>query len=295
MTVESLVPQSNLAKSIAARAEGRGNSIREMQEGRADLYRVNPYLIKIVAGFNVRDFASDRMVQHVDELSQSISAVGLKRALKVRMKNGALELVDGECRLRAVMRAIEFYGAEIRTIKIELADRFMTDAEATLAIAIENDSYELSPLEKGMVYKRLEIFGWAITDIAKSVGLSAVRVTQLIELTSVPDAVKDMIRDGNIAPTLAWTIAKDEGFNEGAIMERVSEAQNTAAAKGKTRVTAKNVAGTRSSLREEVAAIIAAADIDEDDSDDQQIVCMAISREAANRLEKLLKITISEA
>jgi ParB/RepB/Spo0J family partition protein len=286
-------PKTDLAKSIAARAEGRTGGIKEMQEGRADLYKVNPYLIKVEDGFNVRDFESERMAIHVDELAQSIAAVGLKRALKVRMKAGTLVLVDGECRLRAIFRAIEVYGAEIRTIKVEMTDRAFSDADATLSIAVENDALELTPLEKGTVFKRLENYGWAIADIAKSVGLSSVRVTQLIELTSVPEAVKVLIRQGNIAPTLALTIAKDENFDETAIMARVGEAQTTAASKGKTRVTAKNVAGTRTSLREEVAKIIQSATICEDEEDGEETVMIALSSENAALLGKLLKIIVA--
>ncbi len=288
------IPSTDLSRAIAARTEGRSGGIKTLAEGRSDIHKVNPFLINVEEGFNVRDFDSDRMKEHVDALAQSIVKVGLKRALKVRMKNGKLTLVDGECRLRAVYRAIEVYSAEIRTIKVELADKGMSDADATLGIAVENGSLELTALEKGAVFKRLENYGWSISDIAESVGLTAVRVTQLIELTSVPEAVKVMIREGDIAATLAWDIAKKADFDETVIMARVGEAKVKAGEAGKTRVTARNVTGSRSSLAEKIAAIIAAADIDEDTTEDQHVVCISMSRAEADSLAKLLKIEIAE-
>lgn len=281
-----------LGQSIAARAEGRSGGIKNLSEGRADLYQVNPTLINIEEGFNVRDFESPRMLARIDELAQSIAKVGLKRALKVRMKNGKLVLVDGECRLRAIIRAIEEYGAEIRTVKVELVDRAFSDAEAVLSIAVENDAYELTPLEKGTVYKRLEAFGWSLADIAQSVGLTTVRVTQLIELTAVPEAVKQMIRDGAIAPTLAGRIAKDNDFDEARTIEAVTSAQKVAAQAGRSKITPRSVVSSRPSLKSSLTDIFSAASACEDEDEGETVVILTLSREKADALEALLKIKL---
>lgn len=292
--VASLRLTSALGQSIAARAEGRTGGIKKLAEGRADLYQINPTLIGIEDGFNVRDFESPRMQERIDQLARSIAKVGLKRALKVRMKNNRLMLVDGECRLRGVFRAIDVYGAEIRAVKVELVDRSFSDAEAVLSIAVENDAFELTPLEKGAVYKRLEAHGWSITDIANSVGLTTVRVIQLIELTAVPESLKLMIREGTIAPTLAGQIAKENDFDEERIIEAVKSAQKVAAETGRKRITPRSVAGTRTSLKASVAHILETATVceEKDEDDEEEVVILTLSRDKVAELEKLLKIKL---
>ena len=102
--IEATTP---LGKQIAARAEGRTGGIREIAEGRSDVHRVNPFLIKIEPGFNAREIDAPSTQEHIDELAQSIAKIGVQRPLKVRNKGGEMLLKDGECRLRATIRAIE--------------------------------------------------------------------------------------------------------------------------------------------------------------------------------------------
>lgn len=290
-----------LSQSIAARAEGKSGGIKNLMEGRTDLYQVNPVHINIENGFNVRDFESERMKERIDELAQSIATVGLKRALKVRMKNNKLILVDGECRLRAVRRAIDVYGAHILKVKVEMVERGFSDADAVLSIAVENDALALTVLEKGAVFKRLEAFGWSINDIAKSVGLTPTRIAQMIELTAVPEPVKEMIRAGTIAPSLAGQIAKKHDFDTDRTVAAVEAAQKVATEEGKSKITPRSVARSTGTAKEskksaaptglidDLTTIFKAAHICEDaEEDGREIVVITFSRDEAEKIEMLL-------
>lgn len=284
---------SPLAKSIAAMA-GEGSTIKEISKGRTDLYKMNPFNIVVEEGFNPRTFGSEAKKESIDSLAKSIAAVGVKRPLKVRMENSIPYLVDGERRLRAVMRAIDVYGAEIRTVKVELAERGMTKAEATLETILQNDGEPLTALEKATAFKRLRNFGWSDKEIADSVGMTAARIGQLIELTLLPTEVHVMVENDEISPTLAWEIARTFDFEEGATLEAINAAKVTAEANGKKKVTPKSVSGTRTSFKDTVLSAfkdVKAEAINEEDEDD---VVLVMTRAQFDVIAPLLKIELAE-
>jgi ParB/RepB/Spo0J family partition protein len=279
-----------LAQSIAQRAKkGGSKSIKELMQGRSDNYKLNPFDIVIEPGFNARDVNSPKVQEHIDGLAKSISAIGLQRALKVRMKSGTAFLVDGECRLRAVIRAIEVYGAEIRTVEVKLADKTMSDAEATLSLVVDNSGLDLNALEKAAVFKRLDSYGWTLNEIAERAGLSSVRVSQLIELAAVPESIKDMIRSDEIAPTLAWSISKENNFDEADTMRCIKTALAEAKGQGRKRVTARHVAGTRTSIKQTVTSIL--RECTPEDCGEDGIV-LAFTRDQFDALQQALKLNL---
>ncbi len=288
MTVSTITPVTTLAENIAARAEGK-TGIKNLMEGRGDVYRVNPFVINVKSGFNVRDFDSERMKARISELAASIVANGVRRPLKVRMDSGNLVLVDGECRLRAVMYAINELGAEIRTVPVLMAYRAMSEAEATLSIMIENDSMELSVLEKSEIVSRLENFGWDSDDIASKIGVTVAYAKQLSDMSGMPEEVKEMIRENVISATLALSITRECEFDETSIMEAISKGQEAAEAAGSTRITARRVSdNVRKSFKTDVREIM--ADTSRSVTDDE--VTITLNREAAERLFALLKMEI---
>lgn len=288
-----LVAESDLGKSIAAKAAGEGKSIKDFMKGRRDQYMLNPFDIVIEDGFNARDVNSPAVQQHIDELALSIKADGLLRPLKVRMKGNRPVLIDGECRLRATIRAIEVYEAEIVAIPVLLTDKTMTDAEATLALVAENSGLPLNALEKAVVFKRLQTYGWQLGEIAERACCSAVRVSQLIELAGVPEAVKEMIRNDEIAPTLAWSIAKENDFDEKATIRCIQTALKEAKRSGRTRVTARHV-GTRQSFKMNITSILSGAiDVCADTEENgDEIVLVTFTREQFDALQGIAKLKL---
>jgi ParB/RepB/Spo0J family partition protein len=291
--MSTLVAESDLAKSIASKAQGTGKSIKDFMKGRRDQYMLNPFDIVIEDGFNARDINSAKSQEHIDGLAKSITAIGLQRPLKVRMKNGRPVLIDGECRLRGTIRAIEVYGAEIVAVPVALTDKTMSDAEATLSLVVENSGEPLNALEKSVVYKRLQTYGWSLQDIAERAGCSAVRVSQLIELAGVPDEVKEMIRNDEIAPTLAWSIAKENDFDAKATIRCIKTALKEAKRSGRNRVTARHV-GSRQSFKATLTGILSSAvDVCADEEENgQEIVLVTFTREQFDMLQGLTKLNL---
>lgn len=268
-------PKSDLAKKIAKRAEGKSGGIKVIAEGRSDVYQINPYRLEVEDCFNARNFDSPEVVEHIDGLARSIAQVGILRPLKVRNKGGRYFLRDGECRLRATYRAIEVYGAEIHAIPVIVQDRSASDADDVLSLIVENSGLNLTPLEQGSVYKRLQAFGWSINDIADKAGCTPTRVTQLLELQGVPEEVKKMIREGKVSSTLAGTVARQCEFDSEAMIRSLHEALKEAEKTGKKKVTAKNVKGSKVSLKKELRAILSKTLVEEDEDEGEVIIALA--------------------
>lgn len=289
----ALEAQSPLAKEIAALKSGDAKSIKDLMKGRADVYKLNPFDIQIEPGFNARDVTSPKVQEHIESLAQSIASIGLQKPIKVQMRNGRAKLIDGECRLRAVIRAIEVHGAEIRTVDAILANKTLSDAEATLALVVDNGGLDLNALEKAQAFKRLDAFGWSRKEIAERAGYTEARVGQLIELAGVPDELKTMIKNDEISSTLAWSIAKENDFDAEATMSCVKAALAEAQSKGRVKVTARSVAGTRTSIKSTVSSILKSADICEDEEEDGDgMVIVSFRRDDWNTLQQALKLNL---
>lgn len=286
----ALVAATALSQKIAARAKTRSGGIKTLAEGRSDIHKVNPFLIEVEAGFNVRDFESPELAEHVDNLAQSISVKGVIRPLKVRNKGGKLVLVDGECRLRGVIRAIEVYDAEIVTIPVILADRSESDADAVLGILIENSGLDLTVAGKAEVVKRLLGFGWSKDEIAQKAGMSKARVHQLLDFAGLSTEVKALVSDGTVSASTALQVARDHAFDDVATAEKIKAASATKmAASGSARVTAKALTGP--SLKTALADIFGDAIIDNVGTGDDATVILSISAADYEVVKTLLKLS----
>lgn len=299
MATAALALTSDLGKKIAARAAGRTGGIKNLAEGRSDVHKLNPVHIEIESGFNIRDFDNDPIViEHVDNLAQSIAQIGVQRPLKVRNKGNRFILVDGECRLRATIRAIDFYGAEIHTVPVIIADRSMNDADATLGLLVENSGLDVTPLGKGEAVKRLINFGWSKEEVATKSGMSKSRIGQLLDLVGLGSEVQALIKDGTLTATAALGVAREVHFDDAKIVERVKaavEAKQSAPAKGKaaasakTRVTARALTSVPS-LKSALATIIGDADVENVGSGDDATVILTISAADYAAVKTLLKL-----
>ncbi|RYD62848.1 MAG: hypothetical protein EOP83_13555, partial [Verrucomicrobiaceae bacterium] len=99
------------ATERAAAASQKG--IKGIMTGRSDMFRVNPFDIDVVDGFNLRSFDSAEVQEDLIHLAQDIKARGVQQPLKVRLdtRDNRLKLVDGERRLRGTIYAINFLDA----------------------------------------------------------------------------------------------------------------------------------------------------------------------------------------
>jgi len=144
----------------------------------------------------------------IQDLARSIHERGLILPIMVRPLEGekdSYEIIAGERRWRAAQVA----GLH----EVPVLIRTFSDREAMEIGLIENvQRQDLSPLEEGEGYRRLlEEFHHTQEGLAKVVGKSRPHITNLLRLLTLPDAVKDMITNGDLSMGHARAIitAKD--------------------------------------------------------------------------------------
>lgn len=211
--------------------------LKDLAAGVSDLFKIDPRIIKVMPGFNVRHENAD-LAEHVASLKQSIEAVGVKTPLKVRLVNDEIFVVDGHCRLKAIMELIGD-GVEIETVPCVPEGKYSTDAERDLELLTSNSGKPLTPLEKADVFKRLLSHGWDRSQIAKKAGLSEKQVSNMLDLSVAPTEVREMISSGAVSATTAMRTIQSEGADKAA--ETLKEAVKEAKENGKSKVTPKAV------------------------------------------------------
>jgi hypothetical protein len=114
--------------------------------------------------------------------------------------------------------------------------------------------------------------GWQQGDIAKRAGISGARVSQILDFNTMPEGVKTMVQNGQVAPSTAMAVIKAEGTAaEAALKQGLTQA----AAEGKTKVTQAHVAaatGEAPKVNKAVAVKEAFEYADIDDSDHEIVV-----------------------
>lgn len=188
--------------------------IKALAVGRSDIFNVDPRKLKIKKGWNSRDFNDPANLEHVDNLAQSIAACGVKNPLSVYFEQGEAYVSDGECRLRASMRAIEHYKADLKTVPVRTEDRYANEADRLLNQYIRNTGKQFTPIELSNHFKRLLGLGWKATDIASKAGMSQARVSQILDLQTLPEPVKAMVVQRQVAASTAVALVKAEGGSE---------------------------------------------------------------------------------
>lgn len=218
---------------------GQGG-IKDVALGRSDIYRLAPLDLHVKDGWNSRETDDPSNAEHIDNLARSIAEVGVKEPLTVYWENSRAWVSDGHCRLAATLRAIEVYGADIKSIPVKTEDRYTNEADRVFSQIVRNSGKQLTPFEQGKVFLRLLDFGWTEKDIATKSGRSQTWVTNCLRLQAQPEEVKSMVRAGVVSAHLASSVAKDSA-DDAKTVETLNHAVETAKAAGKTRATAKHV------------------------------------------------------
>jgi len=145
----------------------------------------------------------------LDELAASIAARGVIQPVIVRPHGaGRYQLVAGERRWRAAQRA-QLH--EIPAIVRELSER-----EVMALALIENLQREdLNPVEEARAYHRLsEDEGLTQAEIARMVDKSRSHVANFQRLLNLPDAVLDLVEDGQLSMGHARALIGQDGAEE---------------------------------------------------------------------------------
>ena len=128
------------------------------------------------------------------ELTESVKARGVLQPILVRkLPDGRHEIVAGERRWRAAQ------AAQLHEIPVVI--RELDDAAAFEVALVENvQRADLNPIEEAEGFARLTAdFGHSQLELGRLVGKSRSHVANLLRLLELPDEVRAMVRDGDLA------------------------------------------------------------------------------------------------
>lgn len=212
----------------------KATGIAQFSQGKQEVFKVDPAILVIEDGWNTRD-DSPELLEHIDTLALSIAEIGVRKPIEVKLVNGRLIVRDGHCRTRATMRAIEVYKAEIKTVPVISVDRYANDADLILNQVISNSGKPLTALEEAKVYKKLLDMGWNQGDIAKKVGKSNGRISQVLGYLEMPASVQAHVASGAVSASLAQQVVKSAETPAEA-SKQLQQAVQKASEEGRTKV-----------------------------------------------------------
>jgi len=192
--------------------------LKDITKGRGDIFRIDPNDLHVREGWNSRDFKDPANQEHVEALALSIAEMGVKEPLKVNWEDGKAWIVNGECRWRACMLAIK-RGVPIKSVPVISDDRNANDADRLFQQFLSNTGKPFTDLERARNFKRLLDLGWSQGDIATRSGKSQGWVSQTLALLTMPEPVKQMVTNGQVSPTLAMQVVRQEGKNATQVLQ----------------------------------------------------------------------------
>jgi ParB family transcriptional regulator, chromosome partitioning protein len=132
----------------------------------------------------------------LEDLARSIAEKGILQPILVRRHPddpNSYEIIAGERRWRAAQMV------QVHDVPVVIRD--LSDREALEIGLIENlQRQDLSPLEEAEGYKRLlDEFAHTQDDLARSVSKSRSHVANMMRLLGLPEAVKEMLDNGQLS------------------------------------------------------------------------------------------------
>ena len=168
-------------------------SDNEIMELSLDKLRVNPYQPR-------KSFDEEAL----KELADSIKEHGVFQPIIVKKSIKDYEIVAGERRYRAAKMA------GLTTIPAIVRD--FTDQQMMEIAVLENLQREnLNAIEEATAYENLmKHLNLTQEEVAKRVGKSRSYVTNMLGLLTLPNSVKDLVKEGKISSSHARTLSKLE-------------------------------------------------------------------------------------
>ncbi len=155
----------------------------------------------------------------LEELRASIASFGVLVPIIVRERPDGYELIAGERRWRAAQAA----GLETIPAIVRAAD----DRESLEVAIIENLQREnLDPLEEAMGFAHLmEAHDFTQEQVAQRLGRSRPAIANALRLLSLPDSVKQFVRDGKLSAAHARTVLSFPPERREAMARRAADEQ----------------------------------------------------------------------
>ncbi len=202
-----------------------------------DIFMCPPALICEESGWNVRAESPDYLAG-ILELAESIRELGVLEPLTVYRRGEDIVLTNGHRRFSAINLLLA-EGVEIKSIPVRLEEKGTNEADRVLSMITRNSGKPLTPLELSVVVKRLLGYGWNTKEISKKTQFSPSYIDSLLQLSSAPEALKSLVKDGQISGTTAISEIKRVGDVEAT--KNLTKAVKKVKAKGGDKVTAKHL------------------------------------------------------
>lgn len=174
---------------------------------RKDMHLIDPAKVNIREGWNPRkDFNTPddfEFCRFIIDNGPQFPPVIIKRNA-----DGAMDLVDGERRVRASLGAIAA-GAQIEGIPAILIDANTNEIEQLSLSITSNAGKPLKPLEEAEACKRLKSWGMDDPAIAKRIGKSLSHVRNRLALAQSSPAVAAAVEQGTITQGEAMAAVKE--------------------------------------------------------------------------------------
>lgn len=234
---------SNFDRELVPGASVKKMMGEQLKAPSSDLYKVKPQDITVLPGYNPR-VHNRAYFEGIEELSDSMMKHGYYAdkplACFIARLDGEDRLVlqDGHRRHAAVLRAIE-KGAPIKTVPVVLKERSDNAVDLTLALLHSNEGAPFSTYEKAVLAKRLKKMGWENKQIAEEFHCTAAAVGQLLTMAGAPQAIAELVQNGNLSATEMHRLILQHGAEEATRM--ATEGMGRAKAEGRAKITAKDL------------------------------------------------------
>jgi ParB family chromosome partitioning protein len=217
MTTSTSATTLNTKPAKLAQSLKKFQETNKDQGTRGNKFSLNPACIVVRTGFNARNTNVETMnpieradfESYIDGLAIAYKNGDYVPPIVVKMVDGQPTASDGHCRMLGVDRAINFYGADIKTI--DVSEFKGDDADEVALIATSNNNRKLKPLELSSVYVRLSAYGLSDADIAQKMGKTVPHVTQVKFFSELPVALKKMVNLDQIAVATAVELFENHG------------------------------------------------------------------------------------
>jgi len=143
-------------------------------------------------------------IQAIDELSQSISEIGLLQPILLAVDGDRFELVFGHRRFLACQKL------GLKTVRALV--RCMTSQEIGVARATENiNRADLTPIEEANTYLNLiNLYGFTVEEVSKKMGKSPGTIKRRMDLLKMPPILQEAVHKKRLSISVAeelWVIA----------------------------------------------------------------------------------------
>lgn len=204
-------------------------------------FRIDPRVIKIEPGLNLRDLDSPAERPALDNLKAYVRENGVPGDLEIRLVGEDIFLTDGHRRLKVTNELIDEEGFEVQTVSAVEEPPTVNDAERNARVMVHGAGEPLKPLKIAEgVRRQIEVFGWPRDQVAKRFGWTEQTIRNYLDMVAMPEAVKDQVREGAISATTARQVVRRDGPLLAA--ETINTARETAKASGKSKVTPRQIA-----------------------------------------------------